>query len=356
MAQSPKSIPDNLADGGASANQRRATIKDVARVAGVSVSAVSKVLRDAYGVSDDMRTKVSKAMEQLGYRPRAAARSMRGKSYSVGIVLPELSSPFPIQVAQGIVSELGRSSYQPLLAAKEGTAESQKALVQSLLDRQVDGLIIISPFIEVEWLEELATSTPTVLVARNGIGTHYDSVTDNAFEGALRMVDHLVALGHRDIAYTSMPDNGLKHPYVLSHTARRDGYEHAMRMHGLTPRVVTSRYSEQAGYEAGLELIDDKKRPTAIFAGADIAAFGVMRAAYERGLSIPQDLTVVGYDNIFASSLHGVDLTTLDPNGEQMGTSAAELLLSRIEGRTEPICRIETPELVIRKSSAAPKR
>lgn len=336
------------------------TIKDVAKAAGVSVSAVSKVLRDAYGVSDNMKAKVTAAIEQLGYRPRAAARSMRGKSYSVGIVIPELSSLFPVQVAQSIVDSFEKTGYQPLLASSPSdcgsAAEAQKKLIRSLTDRQVDGLIIISPFMDIEWIENLAETLPTVLVARNGIGAHYDSVTDNAFEGTLRMVDYLIELGHREIAYIGMPSSDLKPPYVLSTASRQEGYERGMTMHGLKPHVIASYYSEQGGYEAMETLMAEDKLPTAVFAGADIAAFGVMRAANEHGISIPNDLTVVGYDNVFASGLHGVGLTTLDQKAESVGSQAAHLLLTRMEGRTEPICRIETPELIIRSSSGEPRR
>ncbi|MBT1165845.1 LacI family DNA-binding transcriptional regulator [Bifidobacterium simiarum] len=332
------------------------TIKDVAAKAGVSVSAVSKVLRDAYGVSDEMRDKVNAAVKELDYRPRTAARSMRGRSYSIGVVMPGIASSFPTQIAEEINDFFKPTPYQPIITVGSGMAKEQIEAAEALIDRQIDGIILISPWMDIAWVERLATRIPTVLVARNGIGRHYDSVTDNAFEGALAMVSHLVELGHRSIAYTSMGDGGLKRPYVLSHTSRQDGYEYAMKMHGLKPRTVISAYTEDGGYRAGCELLDGDEPPTAIFAGSDIAAFGVMRAAYERGLRIPEDLTVTGYDNVFASGLHGVDLTTVDQSSNRMGRTAAQLLLERIEGRTEVVCRIESPKLVVRGSSAPPAK
>ncbi|WP_101616070.1 LacI family DNA-binding transcriptional regulator [Bifidobacterium margollesii] len=335
---------------------RNPTIKDVAAEANVSVSAVSKVLRNAYGVSDEMRTKVNKAAQTLGYRPRTAARSMRGRSYSIGIVMPGIVSSFPTQIAEEIDEVFKPTQYQPLIAVGGALGTEQINAAEAMLDRQIDGIILISPWMDISWVERLAKRTPTVLVARNGIGTHYDSVTDNAFEGSLAMVNYLVELGHRSIAYTSMPDGGLKRPYVLSHTSRQDGYEYAMKMHGLRPRIVTTTYSEDGGYTAGCQLLDDDNPPTAIYAGSDIAAFGVMRAAQERGLRIPEDLTITGYDNVFASGLHGVSLTTIDQSSNEMGKTAAKLLIERINGRTESVCRVESPKLVIRGSSAHPAK
>jgi LacI family transcriptional regulator len=334
-----------------SSEGKRATINDVSRKAGVSVSAVSKVLRNAYGVSEEMRNKVGRAIDDLGYRPKTAARSMRGKSYSVGIVL-DLDSPLPTQVANSMSRSFDKTPYQAILAAGTKEGNRQKVAVQALLDRQIDGLVIIAPWMEVEWIESVAAKLPTILVARNGVGKNYDSVTDNAFEGAYAMTEYLINLGHRRIAYTTAPDGGMKAPFVLSHVVRQDGYEQAMKVHGLRTEVVMAEYTEEAGYKAGLELFGREVPPTAIFAGADIAALGVMRAAYAKGLRIPQDVTVVGYDNIFSSGLHGIDLTTVDQKSEQLAQIGSDLMLERLdEGRTEPVYRIETPKLIVRGTS-----
>jgi LacI family transcriptional regulator len=340
----------------ASSGDRRVTIQDVAREAGVSVSAVSKVVRDAYGVSERMREKVGTAIERLGYRPHTGARAMRGRSYTIGVMLVDLSSPFPSEVAEGIGAELESSQYQEILVVAGLSAEGQRRGVEALVDRQVDGLVLIAPGTSTAWLEELAASVPTVVVARHGGAVNFDTVVNDDYEGARLMVDHLVGLGHKRIVYTGHPSGGLRRPHVLSHTARHVGYTKAMKRHGLEPDVIETIYSEQGGYEAAVEALVRRTPPTAIFGGADIAALGVLRAAEERGLRVPEDLTVTGYDNIYVSTIGRISLTTVDQSGHLTGTTSARLLLERIDGRANPVHYVVAPSLVRRGTSAAPKR
>jgi LacI family transcriptional regulator len=193
-----------------------------------------------------------------------------------------------------------------------------------------------------------------VVIARHGGAANFDPVVDDDFQGATLMVDHLVELGHTRILHTSQPTGGLTRPFVLSHTARCDGYVHAMNQHELNPDVVVTAYSEQGGYQAALEAFQRKTPLTAIFAGADIAALGVLRAAEERGIRVPEDLTVTGYDNISAASMGRVSLTTVDHAGPLLGTLSARLLLERLDGRSEPVHLVVEPRLVVRETSAVP--
>ncbi|MFK4639498.1 LacI family DNA-binding transcriptional regulator [Paenarthrobacter histidinolovorans] len=334
---------------------RRATLQDVASEAGVSFSAVSKVIRGAAGVSPQMRERVTAAIEKLGYRPHAGARAMRGKSYTIGVMIVEMSSPFQPEVVQGITDALEGTPYQEVLIAGGLSPARQKRSIEALMDRQVDGLILVAPWMEAEWLEELGSKIPTVVVARHGTAANFDTVVDDEYQGARLMVDHLVSLGHERIVHTSMPSGGLE-PFVLSHTARRYGYEQAMTRHGLVPEIVETTYSETGGYDAAIQALSGKNRPTAIFAGADIAALGVLRAAEEHGLEVPEDLTVAGYDNIYVSAIGRISLTTVDQSGQLTGANSTRLLLERIEGRTQPAHYVIAPQLVPRHTSAAPKR
>jgi LacI family transcriptional regulator len=334
---------------------RRATIQDVAREAGVSFSAVSKVVRDAYGVSPQMRQRVEEAIQRLNYRPHAGARGMRGRSFTVGVVLVELTSPFQPEVAQGISDELEDTPFQDIIVAGAGTSPvRQKRSIEALLDRQVDGLIMVAPFLEIGWIEKVATRVPVVTVALHGSPKNFDTVVDDDRLGARIMVDHLVAAGHRKIVHTSMPAGGLEHPFVLSHTARREGFEQAMRRHGLEPDVIETWYSEEGGHQAAVQALARTGRPTAIFAGADIAALGVLRAAEEQGIRVPEDLTVVGYDNIYLSTIKRVSLTTIDQSGQLTGAASARLLLERLGGRTTPSHYVVAPRLVVRGTSGSP--
>ncbi|XVV10135.1 LacI family DNA-binding transcriptional regulator [Actinoplanes sp. CA-131856] len=336
------------------AGTERTTIQDVAAAAGVSVSAVSKVLRGAYGVSPQMRARVTEAIGRLGYRPHTGARAMRGRTYTVGVVLVELTSPFQTEVAKGISDALEATSYQDILVTAGATPERQKSRIEALLDRRVDGLALIAPWIEVAWIEKIAETVPVVAVALHGTPRHFDTVVDDERLGAQLMVDHLVALGHRRIAHTSMPRAAFEDAFVLSHTARRQGYEQAMRGHGLTPDVIETWLSEEGGHQAALQALDRAQPPTAIFAGADIAALGVLRAAEERGLRVPEDMSVAGYDNIYTSTINRVSLTTVDQSGHSTGAESVRLLLERIEGRAEPSQFVVSPHLAIRRTSAAP--
>jgi LacI family transcriptional regulator len=330
---------------------RRATVHDVAKAAGVSVSAVSKVVRDAYGVSPQMRARVTAAIDELGYRPHAGARAMRGRSYTVGVVLIELTSPFQPEVAQGISDELEQTPYQDVIIVAGGVSpDRQKQTIEALLDRQVDGLVLVAPWLDVAWIENLATSVPVVAVALHGSPKNFDTVVDDDQLGARLMVDH------RRIVHTSMAPAETESTFVLSHTARRRGFEAAMRRHHLEPDVIETWYSEEGGYRAALQAFERVEPPTAIFAGADIAAFGVLRAAEEQGLRVPEDLTVVGYDNIYMATIGRVSLTTVDQSGHLTGSASARLLLERIDGRTEPKQFIVAPRLLTRGTSGPPAR
>jgi LacI family transcriptional regulator len=337
------------------APSRRVTIQDVARTARVSVSAVSKVVRGAYGVSPDMRSRVTAAIEELGYRPHTGARAMRGRSYTVGIVLAYFTSPYLPEVAQGVANELESTSFQSILITAGIEAGGQQRAAEALIDRQVDGLVLIAPFSSNEWLEELGASLPVVAVGRHGPSVNYDTISGDDVAGARLVVDHLVELGHREIVLTSQPAAGLERPFVLSHTARQDGYEAAMRRHGFAPDVIVTAYSEQGGYEAATQAFDRPIPPTAIFAGADIAALGVLRAAEERGIRVPEDVSVAGYDNIYISTVGRVSLTTVDQSGPLTGSISARLLLQRItEGRNQPVHYILPPRLEARRTTASP--
>ena len=343
-----------VAAGSPTAESRRATIQDVARQAGVSVSAVSKVLRDAYGVSPQMREKVTAAIERLGYRPHAGARAMRGSSYTIGVMLVELSSPFQPELVEGITRELEPSPFQEILIAGGISPDRQQRSIEALIDRQVDGLILISPFMSTSWLEQLGASVPTVMLARHGGAVSHDTIVSDNFEGARLMVDHLVGLGHRRILHISQPSGGLTRPFVLSHTLRCDGYVEAMKRHGLDPDVIETAHTEPGGYEAARQAFARPTPPTAIFAGADIAALGVLRAADEQGFRVPDDVTVTGYDNIYAATIPQVSLTTVDQSAQLTGSMSARLLLERMNGRTQPVHYVIAPRLVPRRTSAAP--
>lgn len=330
------------------------TIRDVAAAAGVSAAAVSKVLNDGYGVSAEMREKVSQAAKALGYRPRSAARAMRGRSYTVGVLLADIGAPSVPVIVEGIVRGLDNSPFQTLMSSRGPDPARQQQAIDVLLDRQMDGLILVAPGISSALLEQLGQTLPVVVVARHGGGKSFDTVVDDDAAGAAAMVDYLVSLGHRRIAHISDPPRGLRRPSVLPATVRSDGYSRAMKAHGFEPRIAVTSYSEEGGYQGARALLTAVDKPTAIFAGTDIAALGVLRAAAELGQRVPEDLTVTGSDNLAFCAAPQIGLTSIDSSGRLTGDTSARLLRERIEGRDTPVLYSVTPRLVIRTSSSPP--
>ncbi|MCX5087567.1 LacI family transcriptional regulator [Streptomyces sp. NBC_00365] len=338
--------------------KKRVTITDVARHAGVSTAAVSKVMRNAYGVSAAMQEKVRAAIAELDYRPHAAARGMRGRTYTIGVLLDNIRNTFFADILDGIRDELRDSEYTVLIGAAGFGAAAQGKTIESMVDRQMDGLILIAPSTQRAEVLATAQSTPTVVIGHHDISAHHDSVVDADAAGAGLVVDHLVSLGHRDIALVSSPGTRSSRWARTPEIVLSNGYAEAMGRHGLAAqtRICRAAYSDEGGYKAGMSLLTGEDRPTAIMAGADVAALGVWRAAHELGLRVPEDISLVGYNNTAVADLATVQLTSVDQAGHNMGATAARLLIERVEGRREHAVQTTmTPRLVVRRSTSAPR-
>ncbi|WP_245871027.1 LacI family DNA-binding transcriptional regulator [Asanoa hainanensis] len=305
-----------------------------------------------------MQARVHEAISDLGYRPQNAARGMRGQTYTIGVMLSDLSNPFFPEIVEGITAELRETDYQVLLGPGGVEPDSQARITEAMIDRRMDGLILISPEIPRTQLDGTARTVPTVVIGRHGKSAHHDSVVDDDTTGAALIVDHLADLGHRRIAHIVHKESGRGRPTTMPHTVRAEGYRQAMRGRGLDDEitVVSTAYSEEGGYAGARELLSRPIRPTAIFAGADVAAIGVLKAIYEAGLTVPHDISVASYDNTTLAALDPISLTSVDQDGRLMGGNAARLLLERIERRRErSVFFSVTPTLVTRRSTAAPR-
>jgi LacI family transcriptional regulator len=194
------------------------------------------------------------------------------------------------------------------------------------------------------------------VIGRHDRSPDYDAVVDDDISGAALVVDHLVELGHRRIAHIEHKVSGRNHPTTLPQSVRAEGYRQAMKLQDLGAEidVVASTYSEEGGYLAARELLAREIRPTAIFAGADVAAIGVFNAVYEAGLRVPEDVSIVGYDNTSFAALRPISLTSVDQDGHAMGTNAARLLLERIESKRSRSILLSTSPTLIRRRSTAP--
>ncbi|MFI6340257.1 LacI family DNA-binding transcriptional regulator [Streptomyces sp. NPDC050535] len=334
------------------------TITDVAQHAGVSTAAVSKVMRNAYGVSAAMQEKVRAAMTELDYRPHAAARGMRGRTYTIGVLLDNIRNTFFADILDGIRDELHNSEYTVLIGAAGFGADAQGKTIRSMVDRQMDGLVLIAPGTPRAEVLAMAESTPTVVIGHHDPSDLHDSVVDADGVGAGLVVDHLVSLGHRNITLVSSPGTRSSKWARTPEIVLSNGYTEAMGRHSLTAqtRICRTTYSDEGGFKAGMSLLTGDERPTAIMAGADVAALGVWRAAHELGLRVPEDVSIVGYNNTAVADLATVQLTSVDQAGHNMGATAARLLIERVEGRRESAVQTSmTPRLVVRGSTAAPR-
>ncbi|MEU1518436.1 LacI family DNA-binding transcriptional regulator [Streptomyces sp. NPDC005811] len=336
---------------------RRVTIVDVARHAQVSTTAVSKVLRNAYGASPEMRAKVRRAIDELGYRPLAAARALRGRTYTIGVMLPDIRNPFFPEILDGVTGCLGDTEYQVLLGPGCNGEKEETRVTEAMIDRGMDGLVLVAPVSSRVRLEHIASVVPTVVVGRHGRSPAYDTVTNDDVAGAALVVGHLAGLGHRRIAHIEHHETDPTRSAEMPNARRADGYRQAMRDLGLAEEidVVSTSYTQRGGHQGAQELLARPERPTAVFAGADIVAMGVLEAVAEAGLSVPDDLSVAGYDNTTFSALGPISLTSVDQSGREMGRNAARLLLERITDRSKPSVQVTlSPELVARRSTLPP--
>jgi DNA-binding LacI/PurR family transcriptional regulator len=330
----------------------RPTIIDVANRAGVSKSLVSLVMRGERTVSDEKRALVLAAASELGYRPNAVARSLvRRRTNLFGIVLSDLHNPFFAEVIDGVQEAAGAEGYRTIISTVDLRAAAEQRALDTLLELRVDGLILASPMFGVQSIAAASGELPMVLVARRSDLLHVDSVTNDDPKGACLVVEHLVDLGHRRIAHI---DGGRG----AGAAERRQGYEHTMVERGLGElvHVVSGSYTEEGGRH-GVEalLADDTPPPTAIFVSNDLAALGALAALAERGIRVPQDVSIVGYDNTALAALRHINLTTVDQPRPDMGREAVALLLDRMTSHRETARHVTvTPTLVVRGTTAPP--
>ncbi|GGX98910.1 LacI family DNA-binding transcriptional regulator [Streptomyces fructofermentans] len=341
------------------AQSRRVTIVDVARHAQVSTTAVSKVLRNAYGASPAMREKVQRSIAELGYRPYAAARGLRGQTYTIGIMLPDIRNPFFPDIVDGVTDWFKDTDYQVLLGPGCNGEEAEARVTEAMVDRGMDGLILVAPVSPRSHLEHLANLVPTVVVGRHGHSPRYDTVADDDIAGAALIVRHLADLGHRRIAHIEHLETDPTRIAEMPNTQRSEGYRRAMRERGLADEtdIVSTSYTQEGGYLGAQQLLARKRRPTAIFAGSDFVAMGVLEALAEAKLSVPEDISLTGYDNTSFAALRSISLTSVDQAGNDIGANAARLLLDRITERGRPTVQVKlSPTLIVRNSTAPAAR
>jgi DNA-binding LacI/PurR family transcriptional regulator len=326
----------------------RPTLEDVASRAGVSRALVSLVMRGSTRVSAKSRGKVLAAAAQIGYRPNAMARNLASRrTHTVGLLLNDLHNPWFAEVADGVERAAAENGYRVLIASGGGGPRGEERALDSFLELRTDGVILAGPRLAAARIAAAAVDVPIVVVGRAMRTSRVDTVVNDDRFGAELVVRHLIELGHRAIAHIDGGSGAGARP-------RRRGYEEAMRESGLEDqiRVVHGDFTDVAGVHAAQAILESGDLPTAIFAANDLAAAGVLDRLEDAGLRIPDDVSLVGYDNTFLAALHHMSLTTVNQPRAAMGRLALVAFLERREnGRTAAARHVVPPSLVVRRTS-----
>lgn len=321
---------------------------DVAREAGVSRSLVSIVFRGAEGASAATRERVLAAAAELGYRPDSLAQGLRrNRSRHLGVLF-SLRRPFEVELVENMYPVAEQLGYR-LLLGPFTPGRGQDAVIDELLGYRCAGLIVVGPELHARDLEPLIKEVAVVEVGRDVSHGVLDVIRNDDAVGTRQAVDHLIGLGHRDIAYVDGGDNP-------GADRRRDGYRAAMHDHGLAGhvRVVPGGYTEGEGAEAGVRLLAEGPS-TAVIAANDLCAIGLLDVVIRAGLRVPEDLSVIGYDDSRFGILPGIDLTSVRQNIPRTARLAVKTVAARLDKPTrKPRELVTQPKLTIRGSTAPP--
>jgi LacI family transcriptional regulator len=331
------------------------TIRDVARLSGVSPMTVSRVINDSERVSPETRRRVEQAISELGYVPSRLARGLsRQRTGTLAVIVPDVANPFFTAILRAAEEVARRADYHVILGDTRSDLSVERDVIEELIAHRVEG-IMIAPVSDrsATHLQRLAEfGVPFVLIDRTVPGIDSDVVLGDSAGGARRLVEHLIALGHRRIGFIVESDD------VSTARDRRAGYEAALTGAGiaLDPALVVNASADPSGGAAGMSrLLELAERPTAVFTVNNLAAVGAIEAVRAAGLEVPGDVALVCFDDIeYASRLYPF-LTAMEQPAQTFGTLGTQLLLERIEGRG-PDRRHEVVlpgEFIIRKSCGA---
>jgi DNA-binding LacI/PurR family transcriptional regulator len=324
------------------------TARSVALEAGVSVATVSRVMAGSDKVAAASREKVLDAAQRLGYRPNAVARSLAtGRSRSVGVVVPNLSNPYFYDVIRGIGRASGEDSYRMVVTDSMEDPGAERALVEDLL-RYVDALILVAPREDHELLDELVVDAkPVVMLIGPRWVTPMPDVTVDNLAGMRAVYRHLAELGHRRVAYLSGPAAAAQNSVRLRAAAEAEGS-------GMRVAIVPAGGTIEAGHGATDAALEHD--PTAIVGFNDLVALGAMHRLEQRGVRLPEDVSLTGFDDIVFSAYSSPRLTTVRTPREELGRAGWTLLRGMLRG--EPVASPDflPAELVVRESTAPPRR
>lgn len=326
------------------------SIKDVAAAAGVSVSTVSHVVNKTRFVSPEVTSDVEKAIASLGYQPSYLARALKTKrTRTIGMLVTSSTNPFFAEVVSGVEEGCYRNGYSLVLGNSGELPGRQLSYLETLLQKRIDALAIMTTSLDKEFQMELdqQPTLPRIVLDSDPIANGC-AISDDSVIGGQLATEYLINQGHTRIGCLTGPSH---HPRSME---RLQGFKDAMEAAGLPISdnwIAAGQLTAQSGYDAASRLLATEDLPTALFAFNDLMATGAYRAIQERGLKIPDDISIVGYDDIEIASYLVPALTTIRQKGFELGLEAAEMLVRHLEkGETLPAQVRRTPELVIRES------
>lgn len=327
----------------------RVTIHDVAREAGVSVATVSKVINGRYGVALSTSEKVQGVIDRLGYESSLVARSLRSRRTNViGVVVAEFE-PFSTELLKGISTALAGSGYELLAySGGQGGVGWERRYLSRLGGTLIDGAILVTPTVV-----EPSSHLPVVAVDPHTGPTGLPTVDSDNLAGAVRATEYLLSLGHRRIGFLG------GRPDLESARLREEGYRKALAGAGLPvePELVrVGGYRRETAEPVAREMLELAGRPTAVFAANDSSAIATMDVARSLGLRVPEDLSVIGFDNVPESALTTPPLTTIEQPIQHMGAAALEMVIHLLEGRFPDPVHVTLPTRLVERASCAPPR
>ncbi len=327
-------------------------IRDVAKEAGVSIGTVSRVVNNSGPVNELTKAKVQEAVKKLGYRPHTVARSLRtGQTHIIGLVVPSLKDPYFADLASTLEAEFDARDYTINISSIGDSEDSSERLEDMINQRRTDGILMCTTQNNYKLLNNVLTehSTPIILLdAVRGFSNLSSISVDNLY-GMNAAIEHLKSKSHTKIGYMTGNDAD------CAGEDRMLAFKQAMKDNGLEVKsewIVSAAPTTEGGYQGGLEFAKMSDRPSAIICFSDLMAYGLLRAAADKGLSIPGDLAVVGCDDTFLSAYTTPALTTVAYSVTEVAKTACELILSRIKTKDNSIKQISIkPSLVVRKTS-----
>jgi LacI family transcriptional regulator len=331
------------------------TIHDVARLAGVSPITVSRVLNNSGYASEETRARVEAAAAELGYVPNTLARGLRSKrTNTLALVMTDITNPYFTLIARGVEDTASNSGYTVIFCNTDESEAEEEKYLNILVQKQVDGILLVPACSNSQSLKFLRSNEiPFVLIDRRVPDTRSDLVRSDSEQGAYNLTRHLIELGHKRIVTITGPQA------VSTSLDRASGYQRAMKEAGLADliEVYYGSFTQDSGYELTSRALALKPRPTAIFGGNNFISIGIFKALRDASLIVPEDMSVVGFDDLPASLLINPILTVAAQPAYQMGSQATELLLKRIAGQLPEASQeiILPTEMIVRRSSSQPR-